>query len=114
MTLELFKEQFIFNKYKDKKIKNKEKLTKEVKEKYGITLSSNLYTKIVNYQIKKYGKTLYDPGFIIIPKISRSLKYTRDNLNRGKIRYSAERQLEDLEKRKDKKIISKRKDYYDG
>lgn len=53
-----FKEKLIFEEYKETVIKTSADFKKEVKEKYNFVASSNLYAKIVNYQIEKYGATL--------------------------------------------------------
>lgn len=49
-----FKDDYIFQLYKDKPM-FAQQLKKEVKEKFNITVSSDLYSRITNYQIKKYG-----------------------------------------------------------
>lgn len=53
-----FKENLIFEEYKDKVIKNRLKLNQEVYKKFGCEVSSELYKRIVNYQTKKYGEML--------------------------------------------------------
>jgi hypothetical protein len=63
MGLVDFKEQLIFEKEKDKGLGSSELFLKKVKHyyKYQITQSafSNLYRKLVNYQVEKYGHTVY-------------------------------------------------------
>ena len=53
-----FKENIIFEEYKDKILKSSLEFKKEIKKKYNIIVSSDLYTKIINYQIKEYGGSL--------------------------------------------------------
>ena len=49
--------ELVFNIYKDEIIKNKE-FRRMIKEKYGFSdiVISDIIARIVNYQIKKYGK----------------------------------------------------------
>lgn len=53
-----FKEKIIFEEYKDKAFENSSSFKKEIKDKYNYIASSDLYTRIINYQIKKYGGSL--------------------------------------------------------
>lgn len=53
-----FKENIVFEEYKDKVLKNANSFKYKVLKKYGFKPSTNLYKKIVNYQIEKYGKSL--------------------------------------------------------
>ena len=53
-----FKENIVFEEYKEKAFKRAKDFRDEVKKHYGFTPSSDLYTKIINYQINKYGDTL--------------------------------------------------------
>ena len=56
-------ETLIFETFKDKFIKNAEVFKKKIKNDYGYKVSQELYTKIVNYQVKKYGGTMPDTGY---------------------------------------------------
>lgn len=56
--LVVFKENIIFEECKDKVYENSLDFKKEIKKKYNIIASSDLYTRIINYQIKEYGGTL--------------------------------------------------------
>ena len=53
-----FKEKIIFEEYKDKAFENSSAFKKEIKDKYNYIASSDLYTRIINYQIKKYGRSI--------------------------------------------------------
>ena len=52
-----FKEKLIFEEYKDKEITSASGLKKDIKDKYGF-IPKDIYVKIHNYQIKKYGRVL--------------------------------------------------------
>lgn len=59
---------FLFEMYKDKDIGNSETFRKEILSKFNnvnITEAEirELYIKVINYQVKKYGRTLY--GYFI-------------------------------------------------
>ena len=43
---------------KDRSFKNSQEFKKEIKSNYGLMPSSDLYRKIINYQIRTYGKQL--------------------------------------------------------
>ena len=55
-----FKEEYLFAKYKDRGFNNVNDFRKMVLGKHSISESeaNKLYTRIVRYQIKKYGTTL--------------------------------------------------------
>lgn len=52
------KELIVFNKYKDKVFRNSSTLKGEITKKYKNIDVTKVYTKIVNYQINKYGGAL--------------------------------------------------------
>lgn len=52
-----FKDNLIFEEYKDKETLSAFSLKKEIKDKYGY-VPKDIYAKIINYQIKKYGRAL--------------------------------------------------------
>lgn len=60
MKRDLFKEQLIFEEYKDRYLWSANKFKNEIKTKYGIKVSSDLYKKLINYQINKYGSQITD------------------------------------------------------
>ena len=66
MLNEKFKEDFIFSIYKDKALRGARTFKSVIREKYHINASSDLYAKIVNYQLNVYGKYLtpYDIDYI--------------------------------------------------
>lgn len=59
-----FKERIIFEKEKDLVLESSEKFYKKLRDIYkynpDVRNLSNLYRKIINYQINKYGATLSD------------------------------------------------------
>lgn len=61
-----FIERFIFEKEKDTPFRNKETFYGIMKEKYRIKATRDLYIKIINYQIDKYGESLANTRLIEI------------------------------------------------
>ena len=65
-----FKEEYLFTKYKDAQLKSsaefRSKLSKSRIKDYEDVDIGQLYKRIVNYQIKKYGNSLssFGPGYI--------------------------------------------------
>ena len=57
-----FKENLLFEEYKDTPLRSAKGLFNDIKKKYDYDSSSDLYKKIVNYQIKKYGDVLKSRG----------------------------------------------------
>ena len=53
-----FKENYLFLKYRDKSMTNAETFRGLISRKHKGVDANKLYTNIVNYQIKKYGRTL--------------------------------------------------------
>lgn len=59
LDLKSFKEEFAFYRYKNKSFKNAQVLKGELIKRYGKNIDvSNIYLRIVDYQVKKYGMTL--------------------------------------------------------
>lgn len=58
MSLEKFKEECAFAQFKDKCFKNAETCKEGIIKKFKGIDVNNLYIRIVNYQIKKYGEVL--------------------------------------------------------
>ncbi len=54
----MFAEELIFELYKDKVIKNRKSFIKEMQSKFRDVNVSELYVRIVNYQINSYGEML--------------------------------------------------------
>lgn len=54
----MFKEEYVFHKYKNRCFKNAERLKSELIRKYKDVDVGDLYMRIVNYQVKKYGTSL--------------------------------------------------------
>lgn len=85
MSNKIFKEEYLFTQYKDKAIKNATQFKGEIRKKYGVLEVdlTELYRKIVNYQIKKYGKHLIDDGTSDIPyEVIQKRSHRRRNANR--------------------------------
>lgn len=61
-----FIENFIFEIEKDKPFCNSSEFYLLLKEKYNLEKQPNLYKKIINYQIKKYGEALNNSKLIDI------------------------------------------------
>lgn len=57
-VLDEFKENIIFENEKNRAFKSSEEFKEIVNEKYKYAASSNLYRRIINYQIKKFGNSL--------------------------------------------------------
>ena len=55
-------EELIFNAYKDKNVMSAKVFKKMVYDNFKYRASTDLYARILNYQIKKYGNTLQDKG----------------------------------------------------
>ena len=54
MSNKSFKEEYLFNKYKDEHFNNSGDFKKRIRE-YKEVDASELYKRIINYQVKKYG-----------------------------------------------------------
>ena len=63
-----FIERFIFEKEKDTPFRNKETFYIIMKEKYRIKATRDLYAKIINYQVDKYGESLANSKLVEIHK----------------------------------------------
>lgn len=88
-----FKENIVFEEFKDKHMNGINHLKKEVTKRYGFVPSSALYRKIVNYQIEKYGAPLCNTNDIeYIPylgqksrkqrRLKNDIKNAKDKLER--------------------------------
>ena len=58
MCLKKFKEECAFVQFRDKCFKNAENCKRKILKKYKDIDVNNLYIRIVNYQLKKYGDIL--------------------------------------------------------
>lgn len=95
-----FKEEYIFEIYKDKYLGGSKNFIKEIKDNFNLTVTDDLYKKIINYQVKKYGRQLDYGGHI---------EYIPKNKNRNR-----KRRLRDVENAKDSEDYKKfleRNDY---
>lgn len=52
-------EKLMFEVYKDKELGGARIFKARIKEQYGYKVSSDLYAKLVNYQVNKYGEPIY-------------------------------------------------------
>lgn len=85
------KEELLFVMYKDK-ILGSSQVFKGMITKYKVADPTRLYTRIVNYQIKKYGETLSP----------RSFKHTEEQkIKVNQIRYSVKRYRVGITRKKD-------------
>lgn len=50
-----FKENLIFEEYKDQPLRGARRFKADMLAKYKIQISSDLYSRLINYQISKYG-----------------------------------------------------------
>ena len=99
-------EEFIFNIYKERELKNISALRKEIYDNYKYELTYDLYTRIVNYQIDKYGCTIQSKGETnyvrnFLQKGKRSREYTKEAVSRKeKLNNFIERVENEKDKRK--------------
>ena len=91
-----FKENLIFEEWKDQPLHSSVWFRDKMKEKYGITKTTDLYAKIVNYQIKKYGTNLlHGKNIEFINNIkSTSHKCRKHNSERTKTQYELKKFIE--------------------
>ena len=62
--MSLDKEQLLFEMYKDTTKTGDENLRSELQKKYPDVNISNLHIRIINYQVKKYGRSLNSRAMI--------------------------------------------------
>lgn len=105
-------EQLIFNAFKDRYFRSSEAFYQLIKRDYGYDATPELYRRIINYQIKKYGISLhnvtereYQKYFYQkehsyrMQKSKKTAKYHKDRRNLERIEKDGENKL--------KKTISK-------
>ena len=56
--METFKSQMVFELEKDNPFNSAKVFYEEIRKKYGLERDSDLYKRICNYQLEKYGQTL--------------------------------------------------------
>ena len=101
-----FKDQIIFNLEKDNTFYNSKKFYKVVKEKYGKEQDSELYIKVLNYQIKKYGRVLTSSEFIEgTPKQSKNFKKRKACKDLAYRRYREMKVIERAEEHEREKMV---------
>ena len=55
-----FMYDYIYNEFKDTPLNGTHNFIKKVKDKYDIIPDSDLYRRIINYQVREYGMTLFN------------------------------------------------------
>ena len=95
-------DKLIYEAYKDRAVNGMNYFKKKIKSDYGIIPSSDLYRKIINYQIKKYWKQLnvdlgreYERLFY-----ERNVKSRKNNIERAERRNRQIKILDRLENEK--------------
>lgn len=94
------KEQFIFEAYKKKVLKTCKEFKREIKETFGFEPSTDLYTMLTNYQIKRYGSTLEGSNVVELePRFSQNKRERRKGREeRVAINKATDRFIERVEK----------------
>lgn len=94
-----FKEQTIFEFEKDNSFTGSREFKRKIKDKYGLLPSSELYRRITNYQIRKYGEPLSGSKINeYIPKgsINRNFKKRRQETEYSREKKKTDRIVERL------------------
>jgi N-glycosylase/DNA lyase len=104
-------EDFIFNAFKDKCLRSSEAFYQLVKRDYNCSVSSGLYRRIVNYQIMRYGESLYNVQQREYQKYfsQREPRSVRRRWQRNYAKVKEERTIERIEKNKHKKSLKDKK-----
>lgn len=92
-----FKENLLFEEFKDTPLRSAKGLFNDIKKKYDYEPSSDLYKKIVNYQIEKYGSPLLQRGKIR-PNFGVKRKDREYRNEWGRLNYHANKVIERSEK----------------
>lgn len=100
-------EELIFNAFKDKCLRSSEAFYQLIKKDYGYIANSNLYRRIVNYQIKKYGISLYNLNQREYQKYFSQREPTKrkQKICRDYISFREKRRIEKIEKNKRQELI---------
>lgn len=111
-TLKEIKEKIIFENEKDNPFRNAETFRKKVKELYNIEADySDIYRKIINYQLKKYGCMLEEGKWTDTPTLQECCQTKKTRMRTIELNQNNQR-LHSLEnrayKRKEKENESKR------
>ena len=93
-------EEFLFQVYKDKPVYGAKRFKKECKELYNYKASSELYARIVNYQIEKYGEMIALGCEIKYVKNAAQKSFKTRKRNKDNAYYAS--QLKQLERRNQK------------
>lgn len=97
-----FKENIIFEEYKDTPIGKKKNFKAKCLKKFGIEPSDNLYIRLVNYQIKKYdGQLGYGKHIEAISKYNLRLTKRQREIRGGNTSsaYRTQTLIDRIEKR---------------
>ena len=82
MSSNKFKEDTIYELEKNNPISSSKWFKKDIKDKYGIVPSGDLYRRIVNYQIKNYGKSVTQSDYALGDyKITRKIPNAKGRRN---------------------------------
>lgn len=92
-------DNLIFEVYKDKIIINASRFREQVQKDYGFIPSSDLYRKIINYQINKYGTQLDEH---VLPTTKYFSQWGLKNRTRTLERNKEKAKLEGMIKRNEK------------
>ena len=100
-------EQLIFEAYKDKDVRSALYFKELIKKEYGYKVSYDLYAKIVNYQVEKYGVTLQNLEYREHVKWFglKSTKLRNKNKETACRREMSNRYIERIENEKAKRIV---------
>lgn len=94
--MENFKEDYLFNIYKDKHVHSAKFLIAEIKKDYGIEVDNQLHRRIINYQVEKYGGQLQYGGStdFIPPKRNRNHNHRMKDIKNNSDAYELNKFLE--------------------
>lgn len=99
--------ELIFNAFKDKCLRSSEAFYQLVKRDYGYVATPELYRRIINYQVERYGVSLhniaqreYQKYFSQREPLKKKLKSRRDYM-----KFKEKRRIEKIEENKYKKSL---------
>lgn len=103
-------EQLIYEAYKDKYIRSSEAFKQLIKKNYGYEVTSDLYRKIINYQVEKYGISLSNLGTREYDKYFSQRESNRRFWKRKKdaFRTKCIRRLQEIEESRCKETIKRK------
>jgi len=104
---DLFKNQVVLELEKDKAWYNAQQFRTVIEKEYGFVPSTEVYLKIVNYQIEKYGTSLQARSGNTPKGMSR--KKRKSNSERSMRAYEERKVIERAEKNERKNMVHTRK-----